>query len=363
MGSTLFGLIGFALTIYAWVWAAKKSKNKGRGFLKRHLAGLGAFIAANVILAIIAGILFPASDNDRPADNQSVTSNDPTPAPEETSSAPADVADTESQSEQSADVSELYTVESDDYLGDVKRTVEVTLDHRITESELTQIAKIIRADQRRDTSRTFISYLLAEQHGGGIYWATTHYNPDLDVQILGTTIEQQGEIEANDTGPEQFSSVKAMFEAFQDYPPERKENFEQLGVDPIHIRVSADEFANTPGDVIHDDNWRAAIYGIYNTFIHTSAERVIVDAIPVHYKGLMDRDNPRMLSDRKITLDMTRDQATDAVNALTRIDSIADVKEPTQYGYQWTGSFQNFYYDDLNVFISVLRPYCEGSCS
>lgn len=354
MGETLFGLIGMVVFIAAWIWVAGRLKKKGKGFFLRHIAGFVSAWVASLIFSMVLGIA-GLLDTDQGNDTPATASQGPDTRGSNEQSTPNDSI--------SSDIGGVYTVLSDDYRGNIKRTVEVTLDHRITRDQLAEIAQVIKSNQAHETERTFISYRLAEQQGGGMYWATTHYNPNLAIQILGTTIEQQAEIEANDTGPQQFPSVEAMFEEFQDYPPERKENFEQLGNDPVHIRVSADTFKADLDDVIHDTNWRAAIYGVYNTLIHTSNDRVIVDAIPVQYEGLMDRDNPQMLNNRRVTLDMTRQDALKAINKLIQVHSIDDVKEATEYGYQWTGAFQNYYYDNLDAFISALRPYCDGACS
>ncbi|MBZ9576746.1 hypothetical protein [Modicisalibacter sp. MOD 31.J] len=348
MKDLLAALIMILALVGVWYWIAKRLQNSGRGFVLRHLAGsvcgFGALFVIGIVLAAV-GLLEPSESSQAPADGE-----ESEVAGSSTSNGSVD-----------SDLSSLYTVLSDDYLGNMKRTVEVELDDRITRDQLTQIAKAIRADQTHDTERTFIGYRLAEQQGGGTYWATTHYNPDLAVQILGSTIDQQAEIEASDTGPKQFASIKAAFEQFQDYPPGNG-HFELVGNNPLHIRVSPDVFDADPSDVIHDSTWRAAFYGVFTTFVHTDAERVIVDAIPLENQEVGD-EHPEPIDAQRISLDMTRDDAISVVRELMGFDSVDQVKEPTQYGYQWSGGFQSYYYDNLDAFAEAVSPYCSGSCS
>ena len=76
-----------------------------------------------------------------------------------------------------------HYVESDEYTGSFKRTVEVKLADKLTHEQLKAVAEKIKAGEKRKTERTFIGYRLEQQQSPG-YWATTHYNPDLEVRIL-----------------------------------------------------------------------------------------------------------------------------------------------------------------------------------
>lgn len=75
---------------------------------------------------------------------------------------------------------------SDEHKGSIKRTVEVELEERTDTATLAMIAKRIKATEQREYERTFIGYRLKEGDGNS-YWATTHFNPELEVKILGTT--------------------------------------------------------------------------------------------------------------------------------------------------------------------------------
>ena len=100
----------------------------------------------------------------------------------------ADVAQIDQQqitvSDVAATLPQIFIITKDEYLGSSKRTVEITLDREATEGELAAIANHMYADRKKDTDRTFIGYRLAGENNQGSYWATTHFNPDLKIEVL-----------------------------------------------------------------------------------------------------------------------------------------------------------------------------------
>lgn len=87
---------------------------------------------------------------------------------------------------QANDVSEQevkYKILSDEKQGTEKRTVKVLLDGRITEQQLEKLAYKIQKMNSETFKRTFIMY---EVKGVDIdmAWATTHFNPNLEVKLL-----------------------------------------------------------------------------------------------------------------------------------------------------------------------------------
>lgn len=83
-----------------------------------------------------------------------------------------------------------YKIISDTHYHHYKRTVEVRLSDRISEAELTAIAKKIKSMDTSIYERTFITYYLPDMKVGHGAWATSHYDPELKVLILGSTKEQ-----------------------------------------------------------------------------------------------------------------------------------------------------------------------------
>ncbi|MDL4864837.1 hypothetical protein NPJ88_021120, partial [Halomonas elongata] len=88
------------------------------------------------------------------------------------------------------DLSELFSILSDETRAPHKRTVEVVLNERVEEDQLETIAKSIKAMGEQEVERTFIGYRLASQDPDTAYWGTTHYNPELRVNISGLTPTQ-----------------------------------------------------------------------------------------------------------------------------------------------------------------------------
>lgn len=75
-----------------------------------------------------------------------------------------------------------YKIIKDEKRRNVKRTVEVLLPERVDKETLRRIAEKIYQD---GFERTFIGYRV----GGDtdtMYWATTNYNPDLEINIYGS---------------------------------------------------------------------------------------------------------------------------------------------------------------------------------
>ncbi|MDD2829639.1 MAG: hypothetical protein PHW18_08715 [Sulfuricurvum sp.] len=75
-----------------------------------------------------------------------------------------------------------YKIIEDESKRDIKRTVEVLLPERVDESTLKVLAEKIYKD---GFERTFIGYRIkGEEHGA--YWATSNYDPDLEISFLGS---------------------------------------------------------------------------------------------------------------------------------------------------------------------------------
>ena len=71
----------------------------------------------------------------------------------------------------------------------LKRSVDVRLQQRITHDQLTKLAYEIRNLDHTLYKRTFILYYLPHMIPGEGAWASTHFNPNLKVKIIGASIE------------------------------------------------------------------------------------------------------------------------------------------------------------------------------
>ncbi len=83
-----------------------------------------------------------------------------------------------------------FKIISDTSYHQFKRTVEIRISDRISKDELKELAYKIKSMDRIKYERTFIIYYLPDMEVGHGAWATSHYDPELKVQILGTTNEQ-----------------------------------------------------------------------------------------------------------------------------------------------------------------------------
>lgn len=78
-----------------------------------------------------------------------------------------------------------YKIIEDTVKRGIKRTVEVELASRTNEEALKALAEKIYGLSDEKVERTFIGFRIAGNDVNQAYWATTHYNPNLKVNILG----------------------------------------------------------------------------------------------------------------------------------------------------------------------------------
>lgn len=88
----------------------------------------------------------------------------------------------------------LYSVIKDDSKRNIKRSVDILLEHKISQQELTRIAYKIKESSPTTYERTFIGYFLEGSDRNDGYWATTHFNPGLKVSIMGLSLEAENRL-------------------------------------------------------------------------------------------------------------------------------------------------------------------------
>ena len=76
----------------------------------------------------------------------------------------------------------------------VKLSIDVRLDKKVTKEFLKKIAIKLRNDESKKYERTFILYFLPGMKTDTGAWASTHFDPKLEVEILGMTIEKEKEL-------------------------------------------------------------------------------------------------------------------------------------------------------------------------
>lgn len=87
-----------------------------------------------------------------------------------------------------------YRVLEDISKRNVKRMVMVGLENGISKDDLKKLALKIKGGDPKTYERTFIKYVLGGRGAGAGLWATTHFDPDLDIRIYGLTMEAEAKL-------------------------------------------------------------------------------------------------------------------------------------------------------------------------
>lgn len=95
-----------------------------------------------------------------------------------------------------------HSIIEDTFMGTIKRTVDVRLEQKITEDELRLLGEEIKLKGRKSYERVFITYYLPHQTPGSGAWATTHFDPDIDVRILGFGVDEVAALKKTDAPKE-----------------------------------------------------------------------------------------------------------------------------------------------------------------
>lgn len=84
-----------------------------------------------------------------------------------------------------------YSVIATNIIPGIKRSLDVRLSKKVSEEELRAIAVELKSNDSQQYERTFIVYYLPGMTVNAGGWATTHFNPTLDVLILGLTAQEE----------------------------------------------------------------------------------------------------------------------------------------------------------------------------
>ncbi len=87
-----------------------------------------------------------------------------------------------------------YTFETKDVIRGIKRALEVRLSGKVSKERLEAIAMELKSSDGSSYDRTFIGYYIPGMKSGERAWATTHFNPRLEVRILGLSMEDESRL-------------------------------------------------------------------------------------------------------------------------------------------------------------------------
>ena len=91
-----------------------------------------------------------------------------------------------------------YSVIQTNIVTGIRKSIDVRLDEEVSEASLRAIALELKSGDSRHYERTFIVYYLPGMPVGGGGWATTHFDPGLEVRILGLAGQEE---RADPSGP------------------------------------------------------------------------------------------------------------------------------------------------------------------
>lgn len=87
-----------------------------------------------------------------------------------------------------------YTIINEEKYLDIKTSIDIRLKSEVDEETITQIAKELEKERRGKYKRIFINYYLEGMKVGEGAYALSHFNPNLEVQIMGFTKEEKTQL-------------------------------------------------------------------------------------------------------------------------------------------------------------------------
>ena len=94
-----------------------------------------------------------------------------------------------------------YTIIDSSRLLNKKCSLDIRLQQKVSKEFLKRLALKLRADEPKSYERMFIVYYLPGMTPGAGAWATTHFGPNLEVKILGMTIEEEKKLKPKSKAP------------------------------------------------------------------------------------------------------------------------------------------------------------------
>lgn len=119
-------------------------------------------------------------------------------------------------------------------------------------------------------------------------------------------------------------SIEQVIEEMGDFSADNK-TFQVLSKKPLHIRLSPRVVAGQTPDALKEELLRAATYGVYRTFIHTSADAVQVMAQPMLLSMGAQGHKLELQSAPKATVTVTRAKALEVAKQTLQVKDFAEL--------------------------------------
>lgn len=170
----------------------------------------------NKVLAALTIVVLGCSENSAPASEQ--RSDVPQRAETRPQRAESKAATRTNENDADAAIPDdvVYTVVDEQVVPTEKRSLDIRLNRKVSEGVLRAIALELKVSESEPYNRTFIGYYLPDSKVNAGYWATTHFNPDLEVRILGMTAESEAALRAE---PEPADTGRTVIGRWMDNSP------------------------------------------------------------------------------------------------------------------------------------------------
>lgn len=132
-------------------------------------------------------------------------------------------------------------------------------------------------------------------------------------------------------------SIEQVIEEMGDFSADNK-TFQVLSKKPLHIRLSPRVVAGQTPEAVKEELLRAATYGVYRTFIHTSVDAVQVTAQPMQVTMGPQGHKLDLLPSPKATVTVTRAKALDVAKQTLQVKSFTDLVDADD---TWSPKMEN----------------------
>jgi hypothetical protein len=90
-----------------------------------------------------------------------------------------------------------YAIIEKSKIGSIKISIDIRLQKKASKDFLRELALNLQKAEAKKYDRMFITYYLPGMTPGAGAWATSHFSPNFEVKILGTTIEEEKTLMSN----------------------------------------------------------------------------------------------------------------------------------------------------------------------
>jgi hypothetical protein len=149
-----------------------------------------------------------------------------------------------------------YKIIEDKRVSNVKRTVYVDISKKVAPDVLEAIAYNIKEADRKSYQRTFIFYFLPGNDPTVGAWAYSHFDPNLEVKIMGATSEQEARLKSDSNKPNE--SILGDWLCTQPYQESRTILFSKNG--KLYMKNTYKDGSGSADEVVERSSQKGRIF-------------------------------------------------------------------------------------------------------